>query len=70
VQQEKDDLQANFAEDRAQIQKEKEQLLANQIEVKEAVTRALCFVMGLEHMEEHPVESQVGKLAKSIQQLQ
>jgi hypothetical protein len=25
---------------------------------------------GLEQMEEHPVESQVGKLAKAIQQLQ
>jgi hypothetical protein len=26
--------------------------------------------MGLEHMEKHPMESQVGKLVESIQQLQ
>jgi hypothetical protein len=44
AQQEKDDLQAKFAEDKAQIQKEKEQLLAEQIGVKEAVTRALRSV--------------------------
>jgi len=31
---EKDDLQAKFAEDKAQIQKEKEQLLPEQIGVK------------------------------------
>jgi hypothetical protein len=34
VQQEKDDLQAKFEEDRAQIQKEKEQFLMEQIGVK------------------------------------
>jgi hypothetical protein len=70
AQQEKDDLQAKFAEDRAQIQKEKEQLLAEKIGVKEAVIRALHFVMGLEQMEEDPVERQVGKLVEAIQQLQ
>jgi hypothetical protein len=48
AQQEKDDIQAKFAEDRVQIQKEKEQLLAEKIGVKEAVTRALCSMMGLE----------------------
>jgi hypothetical protein len=44
AQQEKDDLQAKFEEDREQIQKEKEQLLAEQIGVKEVVTRALHSV--------------------------
>jgi DNA anti-recombination protein RmuC len=47
AQQEKDDLQAKFEEDREQIQKEKDQLLAEQIGVKEAVTRALRSVSGL-----------------------
>jgi hypothetical protein len=70
AQQEKDDLQVKFAEDRVQIQKEKEQLLMEQIGVKEAVTRALRSVTGLEQMEEDPVESQVGKLVEAIQQLQ
>jgi hypothetical protein len=37
-----------------------------QIGVKEAITRALRFVTGLEQMEEDPVESQVGKLVESI----
>jgi hypothetical protein len=70
AQQEKDDLQAKFAEDRAQIQKEKEQLLTEQMGVKEAVTRALHSVMGLAQMEEETTESQVGKLVEAIQQLQ
>jgi vacuolar-type H+-ATPase subunit D/Vma8 len=38
--------------------------------VKEAVTRALSFVIGLEQMEEYPVEYQVVKLVESIQQFQ
>jgi hypothetical protein len=41
AQQEKDDLQTKFKEERAQIQQEKEQLLAEQVGVKEAVSRAL-----------------------------
>jgi hypothetical protein len=56
-----------FAEERAQIQKDKEKLLMEQIGVKEAITRALLSAMGLKHMEEDPVESQVGKLFESIQ---
>jgi hypothetical protein len=70
AQQEKYGIQAKFAEDRAQIQKEKEQLLANQIGVKEAVIRALRFLVGLEWMEEDPVEIQVGKIVESIQKIQ
>jgi hypothetical protein len=38
--------------------------------VKEAVTRALFSMTGLEHMEEEIAESQVGKLIEVIQQLQ
>jgi hypothetical protein len=45
-------------------------MLANQIGVKEAVTRSLLYVTGLENMEEYPVENQVGRLSESIQQLQ
>jgi hypothetical protein len=70
VQQEKDDLQTKFKQDRAQIQQENEQLLTEQIGVKEAVRRALRSVIGLEKMEEGPVENQVMKLVEAIQQLQ
>jgi hypothetical protein len=59
-----------FEEDKAQIQKEKEQLLMEQVRVKEAVNRALYFVIGLEQIEEDPVESQLINLVASIQQLQ
>jgi folate-dependent phosphoribosylglycinamide formyltransferase PurN len=38
--------------------------------VKEAFNIALRFVIGLEHMEEDPVENQVVNLTKTIQQLQ
>jgi hypothetical protein len=53
-----------------QIQQEKEQLLVEQVRVKEAVNRALFSVMGLEQMEEDLVVNQVVKLAEAIQQLQ
>jgi hypothetical protein len=45
-------------------------LLAVHIGFKEAVTRALRSVTGLEQMEEEQVEIQVRKLVESIQQLQ
>jgi chromosome segregation ATPase len=70
VQQEKDDLRAKFEEDREQIQREKDQLLMEQIGVREAVTRALRSMSGLAQMEEETTESQVGKLVEAIQQLQ
>jgi VIT1/CCC1 family predicted Fe2+/Mn2+ transporter len=41
-------LQEKFEEDRAKIQKEKEQLLAKQIGIEEAVNRAFLSVTGLE----------------------
>jgi hypothetical protein len=53
-----------------QIQREKEQLLADHMGVKEVVTRELRSVTGLEQMEEDPLERQLGKLFEAIQQLQ
>jgi VIT1/CCC1 family predicted Fe2+/Mn2+ transporter len=70
AQQENDDLQTKFEEERAQIQQEKEKLLAEKVEVKEAVSRALHSVTGLDQKEEDPVENQVVKLVEAIQQLQ
>jgi flagellar biosynthesis GTPase FlhF len=64
AQQEKDDLQVKFAEDRAQIQKEKEQLLTEQMGVKEAVTRALRSVSGLAQIEEDQWRVKWGSLLK------
>jgi hypothetical protein len=43
AEQEKVSLQTKFEEEKAQIQQEKEQLLAEQLEVKEAVNRALSL---------------------------
>jgi hypothetical protein len=48
AEQEKVSLQAKFEAEKAQMQQEKEQLLAEQLEVKEAVNRALRSVTGLE----------------------
>jgi hypothetical protein len=56
VQQVKDDLQVKFAEDRVQIQKEKEQILVEKMGVKEPVTRALRSVSGLAKMEEETTD--------------
>jgi hypothetical protein len=42
-------------------------LLVEQIGVREAVTREICFVPGLAQMEEEIAESQVGKLVEAIQ---
>jgi hypothetical protein len=41
-------LQAKFDEEKAQLQQEKEQFLAEQLEVKEAINRALHSVTVLE----------------------
>jgi hypothetical protein len=59
-----------FEEDKAKIQKEKDQLLAEKTVVKEAVTKSLRSVSGLAQEEEESTEMQVGKLAEAIQQLQ
>jgi VIT1/CCC1 family predicted Fe2+/Mn2+ transporter len=70
AQQEKVSLQTKFEEEKAQIQQEKELLLTEQLRVKEAVSRALRSVTGLEKKVEEPVEHQVAQLEEAIQQLQ
>lgn len=69
VQQEKDAIQVKFEEDREKIQKEKEQLLEKQITIEEAVNRAFRSVTSLDQKAEEPIECQVMKLAKVIQQM-
>jgi hypothetical protein len=59
-----------FKENNVKIQEEKDQLLTEQIVIKQAVTRAIGFVPGLEQEESNSVEMQVGKLVEAIQQLQ
>jgi hypothetical protein len=49
------------------IQQEKEQLLTEQVGIKEAISRALHSVTSLEKKEEDPVEHQVEHLAEAIQ---
>jgi len=70
AQKEIEDLRAKFKEDKENIQKEKDLLLAEKTVVKEAVTRALHSMSGLAHMEEETTEIQVGNLVEAIQQLQ
>jgi hypothetical protein len=70
VQQEKDDLREMFEEDREHIQREKYQLLVEQMGLREEFTRAVCSVSGLAQMEEETTESHVGKLAEAIYKLQ
>jgi VIT1/CCC1 family predicted Fe2+/Mn2+ transporter len=66
VQQEKNSLQSQFEEDRVKIQKEKEQLLAKQIGIEEAINRAFFSMTGLEQKSEELIEGQVMKLAEVI----
>jgi hypothetical protein len=47
VAQEKVVIQANFEEEKAQMQQEKEQLLAKKLELKEAVNKSLHSTTGL-----------------------
>jgi uncharacterized protein YaaN involved in tellurite resistance len=70
VEQENIALQTKFDEEKAQMQQEKEELVAGQLEVKEAVNIALCSMTGLEPQAEDRVEHQVEKLEEAIQQLQ
>jgi hypothetical protein len=62
-------LQAKFDEEKAQLQQGKEQLLAEQLEVKEAVNRALRSVTIVEIKAEDQVTQQVNQLVEAIQQL-
>jgi hypothetical protein len=52
------------------MQQEKEQLLAEQLEVKETVNRALHSVTGLEPQAEDRVTHQVEQIVEAAQQLQ
>jgi hypothetical protein len=67
AEQEKVSLQTKFEEEKAQIQQEKEQFLAEQLEVQEAVNRALHSVTGLEPKAEDRVTHQVDQLTEAIQ---
>jgi hypothetical protein len=57
-------------EDKVNIQREKDQLLAEQTAVKEAVNKELHSMPGLAQEEHESVEVQVVKLTEAIQQLQ
>jgi len=63
-------MMAMFEEDKEKIHKEKDQLLIEQIGVKEAVTKSLHSMLGLAQEEPKSVEIQVGELVEDIQQLQ
>jgi hypothetical protein len=67
AQQEKDDLHTKFEEERVQVKKEREQFLAQQLGVKEEISRELHSVIGLEKKAEELVEQQVVDLVESIQ---
>jgi hypothetical protein len=64
---EKDELWAMLEEEKVQIQREKDQLLAKKTTVKEVVRRTLLSMPGLEHEEHEVVEVQMTKLSKAIQ---
>jgi hypothetical protein len=70
AEQEKLALQAKWDEEKSQLQQRKEQFLAEQLEVKEMVHRALCSVKVLEVETEERVLQQVAQLKEVIQQLQ
>jgi hypothetical protein len=69
AQQEKEVIQEKFDKDRAKIQKEKDQLLTKQIEIKEFVKKAFHSMTNLEKKAEEPLYCQVMKLVEVIQQL-
>jgi hypothetical protein len=56
-----------FEEEKEKMQKEKDQVLAEHTMVKEAVTRALLSVSGLEQEDPKSSEMQLGKLVEAIQ---
>ena len=57
-------------EDKEKIQREKDQLLADQTVVKEVVNKALHSMPGMTQEEHEAIEVQVMKLVEAIQQLQ
>jgi hypothetical protein len=56
AQQEKEAIHEKFDRDREKIQKEKEQLLAKQIGIEEAVNKAFHSVTDLEQKAEEPLD--------------
>jgi hypothetical protein len=68
--QEKSALQVKFDEEKAQLQQGKEQLLTEQLEVKEEINRVLCSMTIIEVKAEDQVMKQVAQLEEVIQQLQ
>jgi hypothetical protein len=70
AEQEKSALQAKWNDEKAQLQQGKEQLLVEQLEVKEAVNRALRSVTVIEVKTEERIPQQVAQLAEVIQKLQ
>jgi hypothetical protein len=70
VEREKLDLQAKWDEEKVQLQKEKEQLLTEKLEVKERVNKALFSVTVIEVKAEERFPQQVAQLEEVIQKLQ
>jgi hypothetical protein len=68
--QEKLALQSKWDEEKAQLRTKKEQLLTEQLEVKERVNRALRSVTVVEVQTEEQVPQQVAQLEEVIQKLQ
>jgi hypothetical protein len=66
TEQERISLQANFDEEKAQLQQGKEQLLAKQLEVKESVSRELHSVTVIEIKEKDRVSKKVEQLTEVI----
>jgi chromosome segregation ATPase len=67
---ERDEFWAMLEGDKAHIQKEKDQLLAEHTAVKEVMRKSLRSMPGLAQDEDESIEVQVTKLAKAIQQIQ
>jgi hypothetical protein len=59
-------VQGVIIEEKVQMKKEKEHLLTEKLEVKEAVNRALCSMTSLETQSKDRVTHQVEKLAEAI----
>jgi hypothetical protein len=70
AEQEKSALQAKWNDEKAQLQQGKEQLLAEQLEVKEVVNRALFSMTVIEVQTEEIIPQQVAQLEDVIQKLQ
>jgi hypothetical protein len=70
AEQEKSALQAKWNGEKAQLQQGKEQLLVEELEVKEAVNKALLSVTVIEVKTEERIPQQVAQIADVIQKLQ